>query len=108
MIWESQVSLISELEERRNRYYKLIDNMNSICSHLDNSTTNIEKAIEYSNSFYRLNNEPADKNKLENTINEINNINDMITTKIIPSINSCISNLTIELNKIADNSNLLL
>ncbi len=94
------MSLISELEYERNRYYKLMDNIKSICSHLNTSTTNIESATNQLGKYYRIDSDIADNSKLKDSVDSINNIYNILITKIIPTINSRIAQLNIEITRL--------
>lgn len=96
------MSLISELEYERNRYYRLIDNVKSICNYLDDSSNHIDSAIEQLNKFYRIDEEKADNNKLKETANNINNVRSVLVDKIIPSISNKISQLNSEISRLQE------
>ena len=80
------MALISELEYERNRYYKLIENINLICRYLNSGNENINKAFTQLDKLYRVDDNKVDNDILKQTGNNINSIYQVLVEKIIPAI----------------------
>lgn len=96
------MSLISELQNERSRYYVLRDKIKLICNHLNNSRDDIKEAAKQLEQFYLINEEVADYEKLNTIASNTSTIKDILINKIIPAINNKINQLNNEIDKASE------
>lgn len=93
------MSLLQELEYERNKYYRLLDDINSIYSNIDNCIDDLDNADIELSKYYLVNDESADDKKINNTISNLTSINEVLKDTIIPAINSKITQLNDDITK---------
>lgn len=93
------MSLISELEYERNRYYKLRDDITEIYNCLtigDNKFDYVDKQLY---KYYNINDEQVIQNNLEKISENINNIKNVLNNNILIAINNRIAQLDTEIEQ---------
>lgn len=93
------MSLLQELEYERNKYYRLLDDINSIYTNIENCVDNLDSADLELSRYYVINNESADDKKINNTIKSLSSTKEVLKDTIIPAINSKIAQLNDDIAK---------
>lgn len=93
------MSLLQELEYERNKYYRLLDDINSIYTDIDNCIDDLDSSDLELSKYYLVNDESADEKKINNTISNLTAINEVLKSTIIPAINSKITQLNDDITK---------
>lgn len=93
------MSLVSDLEYERNRYYRLLEDIKSIYSNLDNCGDKLDNSdIELSN-FYQINDESIDKKRISELVKSIDGTNVILKENIIPAIKNKIEQLNQDIER---------
>ncbi len=93
------MSLLQELEYERNKYYRLLDDINSICTNIDSCIDNLDNADLELSRYYLVNDESADEKKINNIISNLTSTNEVLKDTIIPAIKSKIEQLNNDITK---------
>lgn len=93
------MSLLQELEYERNKYYRLLDDINSIYTNIDNCIDNLDNADLELSKYYLVNEESADEKKIYNTISNLTSTKEVLKDTIIPAINNKITQLNNDITK---------
>lgn len=94
------MSLLQELEYERNKYYRLLDDVNSIYANLEKCIDNLDNADLELAKYYLVNDEGADEKKINNTISNITSTSEVLKETIIPAINNKITQLNNDIGKL--------
>lgn len=93
------MSLLQELEYERNKYYRLLDDINSIYTDIENCIDDLDSADLELYKYYLVNDESTDDKKINNTISNLTSTNEVLKNTIIPAINNKIAQLNDDITK---------
>ncbi len=86
----------SELRRKRNQYYTLLSNTNSVYNYVAQSYNEIENAAKIGEHF-SINDDSADGGEIKSVQGELENVKNYLNGTIIPEINNKINSLTREI-----------
>ena len=95
-------------ESERTKYKTSLTNANKLVQRLNESVKYLNNTNDYMKKYFTINGKTADGGKINSIKESTNEIIRKIKTRVIPSIDSSISNLNFKINKIDKERQLVL
>lgn len=96
------MTIVSKLEYERNCYYKLKEEITSICNILTNNIDDIDESSIILEKSYVINEKNIFENKYKSILKRLEEINVVLLDTILPNIEYKIESITDEINNIME------